>query len=147
MFTSFLFRPVGNNIVRTLGSWDTAVTVTTAGDIGKLTMCIMFERDIANQVVYTAGLGHTVTYRHLADIVEVWTLLLELVKDPNNTRKKYRVVFGIGKGVSWEIGKTFNAEGHRCRGMGVIVFFSYIINTRTSALFGDGIDKITNGAV
>lgn len=34
----------------------------------------------------------------------------ELAKDPNNSIKKYRVVFAEGQGVSWEVGKTFNAQ-------------------------------------
>jgi hypothetical protein len=33
-----------------------------------------------------------------------------LAKDPANPIKKYRVVFAAGTGVSWDIGKTFNAE-------------------------------------
>jgi hypothetical protein len=34
----------------------------------------------------------------------------ELAKDPTNPIKKYRVVFAQGRGVSWEVGKTFNAQ-------------------------------------
>jgi hypothetical protein len=34
----------------------------------------------------------------------------ELAKDPNDAIKKYRVVFAEGKGVSWEVGNTFNAQ-------------------------------------
>ena len=34
----------------------------------------------------------------------------ELAKDPGNPIKKYRVVFAEGRGVSWAMDRTFNAE-------------------------------------
>lgn len=128
MFTSFLFEPsfdvvnLAKNTVRALGSWDTAVTVTTSEDIGTLTAEIIFaEPRIINRVVYTAG--DTVTYAQLADIVDSvlsrkvqrveWSVLQlknELAKDSDDSIKKYRVVFAEGKGVSWEVDKTFNAQ-------------------------------------
>jgi hypothetical protein len=128
MFTSFLFEPsfgvidLAQNIIHALGSWGNAVTVTTPKDIGDLTAEIVFaEPRIVNSVVYTAG--DTVSYERLADIVESvlgrklrrveWSVPMlknELAKDPNNPIKKYRVVFAEGRGVSWDIGKTFNAE-------------------------------------
>jgi hypothetical protein len=37
-------------------------------------------------------------------------LKAELAVDPANPIRKYRVVFAEGRGVSWEIGKTFNAQ-------------------------------------
>jgi len=133
MFTSFLFEPsfgvvdLAQNTIHALGSWDTAVTVTTPEDIGALTAEIVFaEPRIVNSVVYTAG--DTVTYERLADIVDSvlgqnvrrveWSVPVlkdELTKDPNDPIKKYRVVFAEGKGVSWEVGKTFNVQ----RGMEV----------------------------
>jgi NmrA-like family len=128
IFTSFLFEPsfgvvdLAQNTVHALGSWDTAVTVTTPEDIGILTAEIVFaEPRIVNCVVYTAG--DTITYGQLADIVDsvlnrkvrrvkwsVSQLKDKLAKDPDNPIKKYRVVFAEGKGTSWEIGKTFNAQ-------------------------------------
>lgn len=128
MFTSFLFEPsfgvvdLANNTVHALGSWDTAVTVTTPEDIGELTAEIVFrEPRIVNCVVYTAG--DTITYRQLADIVDSvldlkvqrveWSVPLlkdELAKDPENNLKKYRVVFAEGRGVAWDLGQTFNAQ-------------------------------------
>ena len=128
MFTSFLFEPsfgvvdLAQNTVHALGSWETAVTVTTSEDIGFLTAEIVFaEPRIINCVVYTGG--DTVTYAQLADIVDsvldrkvqrvewsVSQLKDELAKDPDNSIKKYRAVFAEGKGVSWEIDKTFNAQ-------------------------------------
>lgn len=128
MFTSFLFEPsfgvvdLAQNTVHALGSWDTAVTVTTPEDIGVLAAEICFaEPRIANRVVYTAG--DTVTYGQLADIVDSvlgrkvrrveWSvpeLKDELAKDPADAIKKYRVVFAEGKGVSWDMDKTFNAQ-------------------------------------
>ena len=134
MFTSFLFEPsfgvvdLAQNTVHALGSWDNAVTVTTPEDIGALTREILFhEPRIANQVVYTAG--DTITYARLADIMDQvlnrrvrrveWSVPLlkaELAQDPDNAMKKYRVVFAEGKGVAWEMKKTFNAQ----RGIKVI---------------------------
>jgi hypothetical protein len=128
MFTSFLFEPsfgvvdLAQNTVRALGSWDTAVTVTTPEDIGALTAEICFaEPRVVDSIVYTAG--ETLTYARLANIVDsvlgrrvrrvAWTLPElkdELAKDPANAIKKYRVVFAAGKGVSWDMGETFNAQ-------------------------------------
>jgi hypothetical protein len=34
----------------------------------------------------------------------------ELAEDPANAIKKYRVVFAEGKGVSWDMNETFNAQ-------------------------------------
>ena len=128
MFTSFLFEPsfgivdLAQNTVHALGSRNNAVTVTTPEDIGRLTAEICFaEPRIVNSIVYTAG--DTITYEKLADIVDVvlnnkiqrveWNLAElknELMKDPDNTLKKYRLVFATGKGMSWDVSKTFNAQ-------------------------------------
>ncbi len=128
MFTSFLFDPsfgivdLEQNTVHALGSWSTSVTVTTPQDIGRLTAEICFaEPRIVDSIVYTAG--DTVTYEQLADIVDSvlgrkvkrvqWSLQdlrIELAKDPNNAIKKYRLVFAEGKGVSWDVLRTFNAQ-------------------------------------
>ncbi len=128
MFTSFLFEPsfgvvnLAQNTVHALGSWDTAVTVTTPEDIGNLTAAICFaEPRIVNSIVYTAG--DTVTYAQLANIADSvlgrkvrrveWSvpeLKDELAKDPADAIKKYRVVFAEGKGVSWDMDQTFNAQ-------------------------------------
>ncbi len=128
MFTSFLFDPgfgvvdLEQNTVHALGSWDNAVTVTTAEDIGALTAAILFAKPaILNQVVYTAG--DTLTYGQLADAVEAvrgrqvrrveWSvpaLQAELARDPANAIKKYRVVFAQGRGVAWSLQRTFNAR-------------------------------------
>ena len=128
MFTSFLFEPafgvvdLAQSTIHALGSWSTAVTVTTPADIGVLTAeIVLAEPQIVNSVVYTAG--DTITYERLADIVDsllgrklqrvewsVPTLKDELANDANNPIEKYRVVFAQGRGVSWEVGKTFNAQ-------------------------------------
>ncbi len=128
MFTSFLFEPsfgvvdLAQNTVHALGSWETAVTVTTPDDIGVLTAEILLgEPPIVDQVVYTAG--DTVTYAQLADTVDSvlsrkmeraeWTvpwLKDELAKDPTDTMKKYRVVFAEGRGVAWAMDHTVNAQ-------------------------------------
>lgn len=128
MFTSFLFEPafgvvdLADGVVRALGSWDNAVTVTAVDDIGELTAALVFaEPRIVDCVVYTAG--ETITYSRLAEVVEAamgrklrreeWSVpMLEdaLARDPTDSLEKYRLVFARGRGVSWEIGKTFNAR-------------------------------------
>lgn len=133
MFTNFLFEPSfgvvvfdseegEGTVVRGLGGWDNTVTVTTAQDIGMLTAEIVFaEPRIGNQVVYTAG--ETISYGRLANVVEnivgkpvrreewpVEWMEGELQKDPENVLWKYRVVFGKGKGMSWNEGQTFNLQ-------------------------------------
>ena len=128
MFTSFLFEPsfgivdLPGNTVHALGNWNNAVTVTTPEDIGMLTAEICFaEPRIVNSIVYTAG--DTITYKQLADMVDAalnikvqrveWSvpeLTDELLKDAGNALKKYRLVFATGKGMSWDVGKTFNAQ-------------------------------------
>lgn len=127
MFTSFLFEPsfgvvdLSQNTVRALGSWDTAVTVTTPEDIGRLTASILFEPTLVNQVVYTAG--DTLTYGQLADTVDrllngtvervEWTvpaLKAALAAAPGDPTRKYRAVFAQGKGVAWDKTRSYNAE-------------------------------------
>jgi len=128
MFTSFLFEPsfgvfdLQQNVVRALGSWENSVTITTAEDIGALTVKVLAaEPPITNQVVLTAG--DTLTYRQAADIVdqvlgrelqrEVWTipyLQEQLAQEPNSQIAKYRVVFAEGRGVSWPCDQTFNEQ-------------------------------------
>lgn len=127
MFTSFLFEPsfgvvdIASGICRALGSWETAVTVTTPQDIGKLTAQIVGERWEGSGVVFTAG--DTVTYGALADLVEkllgkklqreLWAvdeLFKELNEDPENRLKKYRALFAMGKGVAWPMEGTYNNQ-------------------------------------
>ena len=128
MFTSFLFEPgfgvidLANDIVHALGSWKNAVTVTTPDDIAYLTVEILFaEPRMANQVVYIAG--DTLTYEQLADTVDavlgrklnrvewdVSSLRAVLARDPDNSLRKYRLVFAVGCGVSWDASTTFNSQ-------------------------------------
>ncbi|WLH49524.1 aromatic alcohol reductase [Pseudomonas tolaasii] len=128
MFTSFLFEPsfgvvdLAQNTVHALGSWDTAVTVTTPEDIGRLTARIVLAQPaITNQVVFTAG--DTLTYGQLADTVdetlgitlrrEPWpvpALLADLADNPDDNLLKYRAVFAQGNGVAWDPAITFNAQ-------------------------------------
>lgn len=128
MFTSFLFEPsfgvveLATHTVNALGSLDNAVTVTTAEDIGVMTAEIVFgEPRVSNQVLHIAG--DTVTYREVADTLEralgvrlerhVWTvpeLKRLLAEAPDDTLRKYRVVFAQGRGVAWDKARTFNAQ-------------------------------------
>lgn len=109
-------------VVRALGGWENAVTVTTPDDIGRLTAEIVFaETGVVDEVVHVAG--DTISYGRLADVVddvlgvrverEVWDvpyLKEELRKDPEDTLKRYRVVFAQGKGVAWNKEDTFNLK-------------------------------------
>ena len=128
MFTSFLFEPafgvfdLEQGTVHGLGSWDNAVTLTTAEDTGRLTVKVLSaEPPIVKQVVFVAG--DTVTYGQAADLVEqvlgkhlrreIWPvaqLRAQLAADPENAMAKYHVVFAEGRGVSWPIDGTFNHE-------------------------------------
>ncbi|MDF2932735.1 MAG: 2-hydroxyisoflavone reductase [Chryseobacterium sp.] len=128
MFTSYLFEPffglldLEKKLMNAIGGWDTAVTVTTPEDIGKLTAEIFFaELQIEDAIIYIGG--DTITYGQLADIAEslsgqkferslsdIEKLENDLKNDPNNFVKKYRSIFGAGKGVSWPLENTFNGE-------------------------------------
>jgi NAD(P)-dependent dehydrogenase (short-subunit alcohol dehydrogenase family) len=128
MFTSFLFESsfgvvdLSSNTVHALGTWDTAVTVTTPEDIGYLTARILFTKPkFTNQIVFVAG--DTLTYRQLADTVDKvlgrtvtrveWStakLMSDLHATPENPMAKYRAVFAQGRGVAWDKNITFNAQ-------------------------------------
>lgn len=128
MFTSYLFEPffgildLENKSINAIGGWDTAVTLTTPDDIGRLTAEIFFtEPQIENEIVYIAG--DTITYGDLADIAEslsgqkyertlsdMGEITDDLKNDPTNFVKKYRSIFGAGKGVSWPLENTFNGK-------------------------------------
>jgi hypothetical protein len=117
MFMSYLFEPefgvvdLQNDTVNALGSYNTAVTLTTPDDIGALTAEIVFyEPTIRNEIVFLAG--DTITYGELADKLEAalnkpfsrseWTvpvLMEELANDRQNMMRKYRAAFGIGRGM------------------------------------------------
>ncbi|WP_062018397.1 aromatic alcohol reductase [Aureimonas sp. AU4] len=126
MFMSYLFEPefgvvdLEKSVVTALGSLDTAVTLTTPDDIGKLTAeIVFFEPTIRNEIVFLAG--DTVTYGEIADKLEAglgrpferseWGvpfLKEELAKDPANMMRKYRAAFAMGRGYSWPKAGTFN---------------------------------------
>jgi len=127
IFTSFLFEKVfgvvdiEEGVVRALGSWDTEISVTTPNDIGRMVKEIVLEKELVmkDEVAFVAG--DTLTYSRLADIVdsvlarklrrEGWNvayLTEELLKDPDDHIKKYQVVFAKGKGVAWDMQKTYN---------------------------------------
>jgi hypothetical protein len=130
MFTSFLFEPWfgvvegpadGGGIVavRALGSWENGVSVTSPEDIGRVTARVVFDDEIRDTVVFSAG--DTVTYQRLADVVEevvgqpvkreAWTLDYlrdRLRQDPENVVVKYRVVFAEGRGLMWKMEDTIN---------------------------------------
>ena len=125
MFTSFLLDPSfgvvseDRKTIRALGSWTNKVTVTTPEDIGTVVADLVWASPETQGVVYTAG--ETLSYSHLAEILErVWGTKLrreeqsvEMLKrdldlDPGHGLKKYRVVFGEGRGVAWSEEGTFN---------------------------------------
>jgi len=128
LFTSFLFEEFfgvvewEKSVVRALGGWENEVTITTPKDIGKVMVEIVREGEgVKNRVLYTAG--ETVNYGMVAGVVEelrgekvkreVWSvekLKRDLESDPDNIVKKYQVVFGEGRGVSWDEEKTYNRQ-------------------------------------
>ncbi|KAH7162119.1 hypothetical protein B0J13DRAFT_431183 [Dactylonectria estremocensis] len=119
LFMSFLFLAgfgvvdLEAKTVRALGSWDNRITLTTPGDIGRVTADLVLDpRDIKSQVAYTAG--DTISYAELADLLdrhfsvefrrELWDaaeLRRQMDEDPN-TMVKYRDTFAQGKGVAWD---------------------------------------------
>ena len=129
LFMSFLFEPAfgvvgeGMEVVTALGGWDNEITVTVPQDIGKAIAEVLFGDEDVQGVVYVAG--ETASYDRIASIVEtvkktkikrelvtVGQLDQELKADPDNGMKKYRAVFGEGKGVAWPTEKTFNVRKH-----------------------------------
>lgn len=115
-------------VVNALNSWDTAVTVTTPDDIGKVTCAIVTfvmrntpdSKSLFNSSVYIAG--DTVTYGQLYDIVrevsekpvrrgeelKMTTLEKSMSENLDDILRKYRVAFGRGKGVAWDKSTAFN---------------------------------------
>lgn len=130
IFTSFLFgdgygvvdlskKNADGPVVRALGKWENETTTTTAEDIGRMTAEIAYARPQVDGVVHIAG--DTVSYDRVAEIVEkvtgkkvyreLWDmprLEEELREEPEDTLRKYRVVFGKAKGVAWPVVGTFN---------------------------------------
>lgn len=128
MFTSFLFEPtfgvvdLARDEIHALGSWDNRVTVTAAPDIGNLSAEILLRDAIPmNRVIYTAG--DTTTYARLADVVDdvlkrklrrsvlsVQALRSALETEPGSDIRKYRLAFAEGRGVAWDLNRSFNVE-------------------------------------
>ncbi|KAF4466710.1 hypothetical protein FALBO_6418 [Fusarium albosuccineum] len=127
LFMSFLFL-AGFGVVdfeartvRALGSWENRITVTTPGDIGRVTADVVLDpRGIKQQVVFTAG--DTISYGALADLLdqhfktefkrELWDLAelqRQMDEDPNSM-VKYRDTFAQGRGVAWDKEKTVNEQ-------------------------------------
>lgn len=80
---------------------------------------ILHSPRLINQVIYTAG--DTITYGALADLVErvierkverrelsVQQLLANLAEKPDDNLRKHRAVFAMGRGVAWDVERTFN---------------------------------------
>lgn len=128
LFVSYLFLPgfglvdLKTRIVRALGSWDNKITVSTLDAIGTMVAEVVYlPEDIKNQVVYIGG--ETISYRRLADLVEAtyggpfkreaWDLpglKKALEENPDDLFARYRVVFGKGVGVSWDMEQTLNRQ-------------------------------------
>lgn len=136
LFMSFLFLAdfgvvdLPARTARALGGWENTITLTTPGDIGRVTADIILDPRgyaDASQVVYTAG--DTLSYRQIADLVdarfgggsssggpfarELWDkaeLGRQLAADGSNTLIKYRDTFAQGRGVSWDVARTVNHE-------------------------------------
>ncbi|KAF7551177.1 hypothetical protein G7Z17_g5196 [Cylindrodendrum hubeiense] len=127
LFMSFLFLAdfgvvdLEARTVRALGSWDNRITLSTPGDIGRVTADVVLDpQGIKSQVAYTAG--DTISYGGLADLLdqhfqtqfrrELWDaaeLQRQMDEDPN-TMVKYRDTFAQGRGVAWDKEKTVNFQ-------------------------------------
>lgn len=104
-----------------MNDWQHGVTVTHVNDIGKVVARVVHgDVESENRVLFAAG--DSVSYEQLVGIVERVTgkkvkrekwdlqhLRAELVKDPDDMIKKYRLVFA-GDGVRWDKEKTVNAK-------------------------------------
>lgn len=127
LFMTFLFEPsfgvvdADKSTVTALGSWENGVTATAPHDIGRVVAELVWAVEDVTGVVYTAGAS--VSYAELAQkiedyqgvavrrkLAEIDQLKRELDAEPNNGLRKYRVVFSEGKGVRWEMEKTFNKQ-------------------------------------
>lgn len=88
--------------------------------IAKMVLIIP-EIESINRVVYIGG--DTISYTELADLLdkisqtkfqrEEWDLSYLkqcLENDPENSLHKYQTVFAEGKGVSWDMSMTLNAQ-------------------------------------
>jgi Fe-S cluster biosynthesis and repair protein YggX len=125
VFMSFLFEDFFGIVsadlrtVRALGSWENTVTVTDAEDIGKMVAEVALVEQDLTDVVYIAG--DTVSYAQLAKLLddtnpeivqkELWSiekLQQDLIQDPSDTIRKYRIVFAQGRGTAWDKKKTLN---------------------------------------
>lgn len=129
MFISFLFEPAfglvnaERDVVTGIGSWENEITITSPEDIGRLTAEIALAHPDIEGLVYTSG--DTISMKRLGDVVEkvmgsmvervlktVPDLKAELAEAPNDSMRKYRVVFAEGKGVAWSKSESFNeAQG------------------------------------
>ena len=131
MFTSFVFEPsfgvvdIPASTITALGSWDNQVTLTTAEDIGVITAEVVLgvdsEKTFGDMAIYIGG--DTISYAELARLMESVTargfekrcltvdeVRTELIKDPENALRKYQLVFGMGRGVAWDLGETWNIK-------------------------------------
>ena len=116
-----LDRPDQPIKMNALGSVDNQVTVTTVEDIANAVAETLYAAPVRGILFLS---GQTVSYGQVAailrEVLSSRTVLLEersvaqLKKDlelkPADGMRKYRLVFGKGKGVSWEDNKTFNEQ-------------------------------------
>jgi hypothetical protein len=117
----------GQRTVRALGSWGDSFTSTTAEDIGRMTAEVVWDRGgLRNQVVHIGS--DTLTYNQLADLVEkkwgeaagqakwkreLWdqdVITKQLAAEPESVMPKYRMIWAVGRGVSWPMEQTENAK-------------------------------------
>ena len=132
MFMPFIFEEIfgvvtgldgeGTVKVRTLGGSENKVTLTTVEDIGHVVAEAVFAAPDTQGVIYTSG--QTLSYGELGDLVthllkdrkvevQDWTLQklrAELDEQPTDAMRKYRNVFGAGKGVWWDEETTWDKE-------------------------------------
>ncbi|KAK0642076.1 isoflavone reductase family protein [Cercophora newfieldiana] len=143
LFMSFLFEKgfgvvdLDEKKVMALGGWEKRVTLTAAGDIGRVVAEMVFgedvERTTLDKVVFVAG--DTVTYGEVADVLErviggEWEKSVldmegvrrELERAPEDGMTKYRGVFAAGRGTAWDVDRTWN----HARGMKLVGLEEYL---------------------
>jgi len=129
LFMTYLFLPdfgvvdIARHMARALGSWDTRVTLTAPEDIGTMVAEAVYTPQGTENTVVRIG-GDMVSYQQVADTLdemsgdktwerEEWDVaaLKKQVKDePDNMWVWYRNIFGAGKGISWDVEATLNAQ-------------------------------------
>ncbi|KAB8336640.1 hypothetical protein FH972_020951 [Carpinus fangiana] len=110
----------GTKKVRALGSWETLTAVTRVEDIAQAAVAAVCVHPETKGIIKIAG--QNISYEELAEVIsrvtgkevekEMWgldDLKKEQEQEPNDVMRRYRVIFGGGKGVAWTREETWTA--------------------------------------